>query len=133
VSYPSSPVEVCDLIRMSTNAVFAVLDKFRTHPARSSQTALDEVRANLTRLRREFSDYEPVLDRIAEQISAHDVGELRGIIRTLRKVIDDWLYGDGPLHTVVFTEIDHERARVISLRPSTTQEIHTYAAQKGKE
>jgi uncharacterized protein len=41
--------------------------------------------------------------------------------------------GQGPLHTVVFTEIDRERARVISLRPSTTQEIRTYAAQKGQE
>jgi hypothetical protein len=92
VSYPSSPVEVCDQIRMSTNAVCAVLDKFRTRPDRGSQTALDEVRANLTSLRREFSDYEPVLDRIAEQISAHALGELRGVIRTLRKVIDDWLY-----------------------------------------
>jgi uncharacterized DUF497 family protein len=40
---------------------------------------------------------------------------------------------EGPLHTVVFTEIDDERARIISLRPSTTQEIRTYAAQKGKE
>jgi hypothetical protein len=71
VSYPSSPIEVCDQIRMSTNAVFAVIDKFRTRPDRGSQTALDEVRVNLTSLRREFSDYEPVLDRIAEQISAH--------------------------------------------------------------
>ena len=41
--------------------------------------------------------------------------------------------GEGPLHTVVFTEIDDERARIISLRPSTTQEIHAYAAQKGKK
>jgi uncharacterized DUF497 family protein len=40
--------------------------------------------------------------------------------------------GDGPLHTIVFTEIECERARVISLRPSTTQEIHTYATQKGQ-
>jgi uncharacterized DUF497 family protein len=38
--------------------------------------------------------------------------------------------GEGPLHTVVFTEIDEERARIISLRPSTTQEVHTYATQK---
>jgi uncharacterized protein len=41
--------------------------------------------------------------------------------------------GVGPLHTVVFTEIDYERARIISLRPSTSQEIRTYAAQKGQE
>jgi uncharacterized protein len=41
--------------------------------------------------------------------------------------------GEGPLHTVVFTEIDDERVRIVSLRPSTTQEIHTYAAQKGKK
>jgi uncharacterized DUF497 family protein len=41
--------------------------------------------------------------------------------------------GEGSLHTVVFTEIDQERARIISLRPSTTQEIRTYAAQKGQE
>jgi uncharacterized protein len=39
--------------------------------------------------------------------------------------------GDGPLHTVVFTEIDHETARVISVRRSTNQEARTYAAQKG--
>lgn len=41
--------------------------------------------------------------------------------------------GEGPLHTVVFTEIDEERARIISLRPSTTQEVHTYATQKSKK
>jgi uncharacterized DUF497 family protein len=41
--------------------------------------------------------------------------------------------GNGSLHTVVFTEIDQETARVISLRPSTNQEIRTYAAQKGQK
>jgi uncharacterized DUF497 family protein len=39
----------------------------------------------------------------------------------------------GPLHTVVFTEIDQECVRVISLRPSTSQEIRTYASQKGHD
>jgi hypothetical protein len=77
---------------MSTNTVFAVLDKFRTRRDRGSQPALDEVPAHLTSLRREFSDYEPVLDRIAEEISPHALEELRGVIRTLRKVVDDWLY-----------------------------------------
>ena len=39
--------------------------------------------------------------------------------------------GRGSLHTVVFAEIDEDTARVISLRRSTNQEAHTYAAQKG--
>jgi hypothetical protein len=91
VSYPSSPVEVCDQIQVSINEAFRVLDKFRTRTHRGSPVALDEVRANLTSLRRAFSDYELALDRIAEQISAHALDELRGVTRMFRKVIDDWL------------------------------------------
>ena len=41
--------------------------------------------------------------------------------------------GDGPLYTVVFVEIDQEHVRVISLRRSTTPEVHIYAAQKGHQ
>lgn len=41
--------------------------------------------------------------------------------------------GTGPLHTVVFVEIDEEIVRVISLRRSTNLEIQTYAAQKGRK
>ena len=37
----------------------------------------------------------------------------------------------GPLCTVVFTEIDEETARIISLRRSTNREVRTYEAQKG--
>ncbi len=40
---------------------------------------------------------------------------------------------DGALYTVVFTEIDQERVRVISLRLSTRREIRTYAAQEKSE
>jgi hypothetical protein len=42
---------MCDQIRASINAAFAVLDKMPTRPDRDSQTALDEARANLTSLR----------------------------------------------------------------------------------
>jgi uncharacterized DUF497 family protein len=42
------------------------------------------------------------------------------------------LAGDS-LHTVVFTEIDPDTSRIISLRQSTNQEIKAYAAQKGRK
>jgi len=56
---------------VSINEVFGVLDKIRTLADRGSRKVLDEVRANLTRLRRAFSDCELVLHRIAEQIPVH--------------------------------------------------------------
>jgi uncharacterized DUF497 family protein len=41
-------------------------------------------------------------------------------------------YADGPLHTVVFVEIDDQTVRVISMWRSTQREFDDYVKQKGE-
>jgi hypothetical protein len=66
--------------------------RFKARPDWESKAALDELRTSRRAPRRTFSDYERVLDRIVDQIPRHALRELRSIIRTQGKVIDDWLW-----------------------------------------
>lgn len=76
-----SPVEVFDQIKASVDKAFEVIERFLTRPDRRSQGALDEVRAKLVALRQRLLDYEPMLDRIANQVSEHAIREVRQIVR----------------------------------------------------
>jgi hypothetical protein len=87
-----SPIAVVDRIKASIDEAFAVITKFGARSDRESQSALDELRASLRVLQRTFSDYETVLDRMADQLSRHALSELRAIIRKQRKVIDEWFW-----------------------------------------
>jgi DNA repair ATPase RecN len=86
-----SPVEVCDQIKASVNEAYEVIEKFLMRPDRESQAVSDEVRAKLHALRQKLLDYEPVLDRLANQISEHAVRELRQIVRKVHRTVDERL------------------------------------------
>lgn len=88
-----SPVEVFDQIKASVNEAFEVIERFLTRPDRRSQEALDEVRAKLVALRQRLLGYEPVLDRIANQVSEHAIREVRQIVLKVCRTIDERLKG----------------------------------------
>jgi hypothetical protein len=70
----------------------AALDKFRTRPDRGSQVALDELRESLQLVRNAFYDYEIPADRLVGEVTQGAIEEIRRLIRTQRKAIDDLLW-----------------------------------------
>jgi hypothetical protein len=83
---------IAELVEGTLAEFSAVLDKFRTRPARDLEVALDELRNGLNILLNCFYDYEIPADRLAGEVPRGMIDEIRTLIRAQRKTTDDLLW-----------------------------------------